>query len=188
MFNDSIRFVAQSIEKSTVNEINSCYYQKYIDFFPSDLLKKLITIPSNVKFEKLEHQENRSRLRVSYSEMISKELNVIFRSSKITKMLEEKFNQKLTPGTADIWYDYTDYSLSPHRDDPRVKLAIQIYLDSNDNPGTVLYDSVEKSNVIETFPYILNSGYSLLNSEKSFHGTEGKVKQKTRKSVYIRYS
>lgn len=183
----NVDFLVQSIQNSMVNVKNGCFYQKFVQFFPADFLKKLVTIPSDTKLTKLEHQEHRPRLRVDYDEMISRELNLLFKSSKITEALSKKYNTILNPGTADIWFDYAGYNLSPHRDDPRVKLALQIYFGSGDNPGTVLYDGEQEPQVIESFKYGVNCGYSLLNNDKSWHGTNGSVTNNTRKSVYIRY-
>jgi len=188
MFNDSIRFVAQSIEKSPLLEKNGCYYQKFANFFPEDLLNDLVKVDETYKLEKVETQEHRNRLRLSYSENISKKINLIFRSTKITTILESIYNTKLKPSSVDIWLDAGDYYMTPHTDDKRVKLAIQIYL-GNDNVGTSLFPSRNSREPSETFDYILNCGYALLNNEKSIHGPTAKVlhKKEPRRSVYIRY-
>ncbi len=183
----NVDFLVQSIQNSMVNEKNGTYYQKFIRFFPGDFLKKLVTMSTHTKLVKLEHQEHRPRLRVDYDEMISRELNLLFKSSKITEALSKKFNVTLEPGTADIWLDYSGYNLSPHRDDARVKLALQIYFGSGENPGTVLFDQEHDPQIIETFEYKVNMGYALLNNDKSWHGTDGTVTNNVRKSVYIRY-
>ena len=41
----------------------------------------------------------------------------------------------------DIWYDYNGYTLDPHRDDNRIKLALKIYLGDGDNAGTSLFEN-----------------------------------------------
>lgn len=188
MFNDSINFVAQSIEKSPLLEKNGCYYQKFMNFFPEDLLDELVNVDETYKLEKVETQEHRNRVRLSYSEIISKKINLIFRSTKIKSVLEQIYKIKLKPSSVDIWLDSGDYYMTPHTDDVRVKLAIQIYL-GNDNVGTSLFPSVDSRQPVETFDYKLNNGYALLNNKKSIHGPTTKVlhKKELRKSVYIRY-
>lgn len=188
MFNDSINFLVESIEKSPLIEKNGCYYQKLNNFFPANLLDELVKIDDTYKLEKLETQTHMNRFRLSYQEVIVKKLNLIFHSQKITNALEIKFNIRLKPESTDIWLDSADYFLAPHIDDPRIKLSMQIYL-GNNNVGTALFNSDTSTDPYEVFEYKLNSGYILLNNSKSFHGTAGKVTNKNtlRKSVYVRY-
>lgn len=188
MFNDSINFLVRSIEKSALIEKNGCYYQKINNFFPENLLDELIKIDDTYVLEKLETQTHMNRYRLSYEEPIIKKLNLIFHSQKITNALETKFKIRLKPESTDIWLDSVDYFLPPHLDDPRIKLSMQIYL-GNNNIGTALFDTSTSKEPYEVFEYKFNSGYILLNNSKSFHGTSGKVTNKSilRKSVYVRY-
>ena len=84
----------------------------------------------------------------------------------------------------DIWVDDKGYKLGPHTDDARIKLAVQIYLGDN-NIGTSLYKDDKN---IKTFEYKFNSGYALLNNDKSFHGLDKEVEKSKRVSLYARYS
>ena len=190
MFNDSINFVAQSIEKSQLVDRNGCYYQSLQGVLPESLLCELVTLKtSSCTVVKLEKQEHRPRVRVDYSEAISKKLNIIFKSSKIKNVLEHKYKIKLYPQTTDIWFDFGGYNLIPHTDDPRLALSLQIYLDTQqDIPGTALYDSQISVTPFCVFKYVKNTGYSLLNNDRSWHGTEFAMNShKIRKSIYIRY-
>ena len=190
MFNDSINFVAQSIEKSQLVERNGCYYQRFQDMLPESLLSELVKLDtSSCSVVKLEKQEHMSRVRVDYSEAISKKLNIIFKSSKIKNILEHKYKLKLYRQTTDIWFDSIGYNLSPHIDDTRLALSLQIYLDTEkDIPGTALYDAETDDIPFCVFKYVKNTGYSLFNNDRSWHGTEFIMKSdKVRKSIYIRY-
>ena len=93
---------------------------------------------------------------------------------------------KIYPFNPNFITDYKGYTLDPHRDDDRIKLALQIYLGDN-NAGTSLFESV-KSPAFHTFKYECNNGYALLNNVFSFHGTEFPVVNEVRKSMYVRYS
>ena len=190
MFNDSINFVAQSIEKSQLVERNGCYYQRFQDMLPESLLSELVKLDtSSCSVVKLEKQEHMSRVRVDYSEAISKKLNIIFKSSKIKNILEHKYKLKLYRQTTDIWFDSIGYNLSPHIDDTRLALSLQIYLDTEkDIPGTALYDAETDDIPFCVFKYVKNTGYSLLNNDRSWHGIEFAMNSdKIRKSIYIRY-
>lgn len=189
MFNDSIKFVAKSIEKTPVIEKNGCYYQNLQQFFPDNILKKLVSLDRHTSvFTTLQAQEQLPRVRVEYRENIIKELSVLFRSKKIVDVLKKKYKMKFRFDSVDIWFDYKGYRLLPHKDDSRIALALQIYLDTDESiPGTAIFDA-EKFKPFQVFKYVKNNGYCLLNNENSWHGTEFTMSsEKTRKSVYIRY-
>ena len=99
-------------------------------------------------------------------------------------MIHAKFSTELKFESVDIWIDDEGYTLLPHIDDGRIKLALQIYLGDN-NVGTSLYAN---NGNIKTFEYKFNSGYALLSNAKSFHGLDNPVKNSGRTSLYVRYS
>ena len=146
-------------------------------------MKELVNL-ENLNFVKLEKQFDRPRHRVDYNDNIMKKLKIFFMHSKITNVLAKKFNTELQFDSVDIWQDKPGYYLEPHTDDPRIKLALQIYLGDN-NVGTSLFD--KDNNVLKTFEYKLNSGYALLNTSDSLHGTTTKVESGLRNSMYVRY-
>ena len=187
MFNLSTQELVLSIEKSPLLEKHGIVYQEYTNFFDNLLITKIKNELDNLKVVKLEREEDRARLRVDYNETLCKELKIIFLNQKITKALENKFNTKFKLESLDIWYDYKGYALDPHRDDDRIKLALQIYL-GDDNAGTSLFENKNKSSTFHVFKYKCNNGYALLNNENSFHGIEFSVNKDIRKSLYIRYS
>ena len=172
-----------SIEKSPLLVKQGIVYQEYQDFLDENMIKQ-VTQLSKLNMVPLENQIEKQRSRVDYQEEVMKRLDIFFRHASITKALEQKFETNLKYSSVDIWQDSPGYFLEPHTDDPRIKLALQIYL-GDDNIGTSLYD--KENNVLRTFEYKLNCGYALLNNDVSRHGTEGKVTDKVRNSIYVRY-
>jgi hypothetical protein len=185
MFNDSINFLVESIEKSPLVNLDGIFYQEYDNFFDEDTIKMLSFTKDSVSLNKFALQENRARLVVSHREKIHKHMTVMFRHKKIREALGKKFNKNLKNSSVDIWYDGPRYTLEPHTDFHTIQLSLQIYLGDPPNPGTSLY---KEGTVIKTFDYKKNSGYSLLNNEFSFHGVEGDiVENNLRKSIYVRF-
>ena len=182
MFNLSTQEVVLSIENAPVVKLNGLVYQEYNNFFGKNILEELANL-DNLKFVKLEKQFDMPRQRVDYAEQLMKKLKIFFLQSTITNALQKKFNTSLTLDSVDLWQDSAGYYLTPHTDDTRIKLALQIYLGDN-NVGTSLYD--HKENIVKTFEFNFNWGYALLNNDVSMHGTASKV-QETRNSIYVRY-
>jgi len=192
MYNSSVDFVVKSIKKSPLVNLDGLFYQKYDSFFNQQLMDMLDLDERNLKCESLQQHDTGTRInrkRVSYTEKISKELNIFFHNKKITNALEEVFSEVLSPLKTDIWFDHPGYSLNPHIDDNRIKLSLQIYIDSSEQPGTALYDNYieQKGKKLVNFDYKKNSGYALLNNSKSFHATEYAVRDGVRKSIFVRY-
>jgi len=192
MFNLSTQDVVSSIEKSPLEVNHGAYFQEYKDFFG-----KTFTLPDiqHRNFVSLELQEDRPRRRLDPKDELMLKLRIFFMHSAITKALESKFNTNLKFKSVDLWRDNKGYHLLPHVDDPRIKLALQIYL-GDDNIGTSLYkgDTVSQrfpyGTVTKTFPFKMNCGYALLNNPDSFHGLENswEIPKDGRLSLYARYS
>ena len=190
MINDSIKFLVQSIEKSPVLIENGCNYQILQNVFPNQLLDELDNCNlGNIKVQKLKTQTEEPRVRIDYAESISKKINIIFKSKKITNIFENKYKIKLVAQTSDIWFDSTGYNLPPHTDNPELALSMQIYLDTDYNvPGTALFGSKDATKSFCEFKYEKNNGYSLLNNATAYHGTAfAMTSPAVRKSVYVRY-
>lgn len=190
MINDSIKFLVQSIEKSPVLIENGCNYQILQNIFPNQLLDELDNCNlGNIKVQKLKTQTEEPRVRIDYAESISKKINIIFKSKKITNIFENKYKIKLVAQTSDIWFDSTGYNLPPHTDNPELALSMQIYLDTDYNvPGTALFGSKDATKSFCEFKYEKNNGYSLLNNATAYHGTAfAMTSPAVRKSVYVRY-
>ena len=180
MFNLSTQEVVLSIEKSPLRIVHGTIYQEYRDFFGKDFSFPTL---QDRKFAKLEFQENRPRKRLDYNDDLMKQIKILFMNRNITVALEKKFNTSLTFDSADIWIDDKGYKLTPHTDDSRIKLALQIYLSDN-NEGTSLYDN--DGTIRYTFPFKFNGGYALYNGMYSTHGVE-EIENNGRTSLYVRY-
>jgi len=203
MHNDSVDFVVKSIQKTLLVNLNGLIYQEYQDFFDDVWLEKLKIDTKSIKLAKLNNQETKKRARVHYEEKISKELNIFFRNNKITTCLEDIFRTTLKPDSSDIWLDYPGYSLTPHTDNPSIKIALQIYIGEGNQPGTTLYsiptpmelkgnnidipERVSDKDKIYEIKYKKNKGYGLLNNKMSYHGVSP-VTRGERISVYARYT
>jgi len=181
MFNLSTQDVVSSIEKTPLVNLDGIIFQEYNNFFG----KKIILPDLHDKsFLQLEMQENNNRVRLDYQDDLLKKIRIFFMQTKITDALSKKFKINLKFESVDIWIDKQGYNLSPHTDDTRVKLALQIYL-GNNNLGTSLYVNNEN---IKTFEFKFGSGYALLNNDRSFHGLDTAVEKSGRTSLYARYS
>jgi hypothetical protein len=131
---------------------------------------------------------------------LSKELKILFSNVKIKHALEKIYNTALKFSSCDLWQDGAGYFLSPHVDDSRIKLALQIYLNDSKSSGTKFF-SPTVSNIsqlqkwkqeylqheVKEIYYKKNCGYSLLNNQNSFHGAMPNVGD-SRLSIYVRYS
>ena len=181
MLHLSTKEVVLSIEKAELEIKHGIIYQKYPNFFGNtfdfDFGKK-------ENFEKLENQTHLNRVKLSDNDIDLKKIKILFMNTQITKALEKKFNTNLKFESVDVWIDGKGYKLTPHVDDSRIKLHLQVYL-SNDNKGTTLYDKTRKE--LYTFPFKANFGYALLNNEHSYHGVEEIIKD-GRTSLYVRFS
>jgi len=187
MFNDSINFVAQSIEKSPLIEKNNIVYQKFTDIFDDRLINHINNTVDSLKTEQLQNQHNVPRKKSIDSEKLVKELRIVFSHSVVRGALEEKYKQQFKLSSCDFWYDTAGYFLSSHIDNGSIKLSLQIYLGEDTQPGTVLFDGADAKNYFDIFPFRFNSGYSMLHDGNSFHGLEFPVKEGIRKSLYVRY-
>ena len=181
MFNLSTQEVVLSIENAPLVNLNGKYFQEYKNFFGNNFDFPNI---SGSKFTPLENQEQFPRQVLDPTDIVSKKLQIFFMNSNITNAFSKKYGIDLKFRSIDVWEDLPGYCLDPHTDNESIKVAVQIYLSDNDQ-GTTLYD--EDGTSVHTFPFILNNGYSLLNNEHSLHGVST-VKNKGRKSLYVRYS
>jgi hypothetical protein len=200
MFNDSINFLVQSIEKPPLVNYDGILYQKYTNFFDDFLLKKIDANTGIFPFDRLDTQEHKERKNFSSKEPIVKELTILFMHRRITSALEDVYQTVFKFSSCDIWLDDAGYWLAPHLDDTRIKLGLQIYCSKESNSGTTLFSKDVESIVehfawkeeyrkyeVDTVKFEHNSGYSLLNNTVSWHGVYPLVSN-NRKSVYIRYS
>jgi len=199
MYNDSVDFVVKSIQKTPLVNLNGLFYQEYQDFFDEFLVNKIVNEYKMYEFDKLETQERKPRIKLSYQSKLSKELKILFSNVKIKNALEKTYSTKLEFLSLDVWQDGQGYFLQPHTDDKRIKLALQIYLGENVAAGTKFFSQLV-SKIVEAkawkedylqyeakeIHYKKNYGYSLLNNEQSWHGVAFNHAN-NRLSVYVRY-
>ena len=146
MYNLNIEDVVLSIENAPIKNLNGIIYQEYPKFFGNNFV---LDVSQKINFEKLEQQTNLNRYKLPNNDIDIKKIRLFFMHTKITKILEKKFKTDLKFDSADIWIDNKGYKLSPHTDDKRIKLSLQIYLSKN-NQGTTLYDNKGKKYVTNT--------------------------------------
>ena len=187
MFNDSINFVSQSIEKSPLINNKDIIYQKYQNFLDNTLINHIDSEIESLNRSKLENQMTLPRERADYNQQLLTELKIIFSHSSIRQALQKKYNKQLKVQSVDVWFDSKGYFLSPHVDNHSIVLSLQIYLGRDRQPGTTLYRSEHDTKYFDIFPYERNCGYSMLNTTTSYHGLEYKVTSGVRKSLYVRF-
>lgn len=187
MHNDSLDFVVKSIENSLLIEKNNIIYQKYQNFLDDALVNRINSEIDSLKRCKLQNQTALTRERADYDQKLLKELKIIFSHSSIKQALEKKYKIQLKIGSVDLWFDSAGYFLPPHVDDRSISLSLHIYLGKDRQPGTTLYQNVNDIEYFDIFPYKFNCGYSMLNTNTSYHGLEYKVTGGLRKSLYIRF-
>ena len=78
-----------------------------------------------------------------------------------------------------IWLDYDQFKMGVHLDNPGVDVVMQVYLIPNINTiGTKFYYNLDRhmrwtpdlNNLRHDFPYIINTGYIMINAPEQFHG------------------
>lgn len=136
------------------------------NFLPNHLLEKLILVSENsTNWEKQEMQHNLTRQRLSNP---LKELSYWLNDHPLFQ------NFKYISST--LWKDDIDFAMDWHTDNERVKVAIQIYLDNRQSPGTHFKDRVIK--------YGKNRGYILFNNKKMEHCVPNQTPHQGRLSLY----
>lgn len=188
MTNDSINFLVRSIEKSSLIERNNIFYQKFTDFFDNSMVNRIEGDIDSVKKENLGNQQDKPRQKSLDSEKLVREMKIVFSHRAIRESLESKYKQNFKLASVDFWYDTAGYFLPSHIDNDSIRLSLQIYLGNDEQPGTVLFDSVGAKNYFDIFPFMFNGGYSMLHNGHSFHGLEYPVKKGIRKSLYVRFT
>ncbi len=78
-----------------------------------------------------------------------------------------------------LWKDAGDFSMDWHLDNDRVKVAVQIYLDNRDSPGTQFRD--------RHIRYGKNRGYIMFNNKDMQHCVPNETPHEGRLSVYALY-
>ena len=78
-----------------------------------------------------------------------------------------------------LWKDDVDFWMPDHIDNDRVEVAVQIYLDDRQSPGTQFSERLIK--------YGRNRGYIMYNNPDMLHGVPKQIPHEGRLSIYALY-
>ena len=146
-----------------------------VNFLPDDLVDKLVEFSkrTDVPWEKQEMQENLPRRKISW--LLDSPIETAHNYFAGLKM----FSHLRLMGIA-LWEDAENFWMSSHLDNDRVKVAVQIYLDDRNSPGTQFTDRMIK--------YGRNRGYILYNVPPEMaHGVPDQTPHEGRLSIYALY-
>lgn len=106
-----------------------------------------------------------SRKKINWlADSVVEETHIVFEN--LTPIIQKIFNRTLKFDGISIWQDTTNFFVSRHSDNPKIELAIQIYLSEYTlNLGTVF----ECDNEIVKIDYKINNGYLMDNKAKLTH-------------------
>lgn len=167
------------------------------DFFPEELLDKLLKIFDNIEdpawsdSEIFEHR--RGRLIYTANTETINQLRQFAQSFEIIKSLSELVGKQVEFDSVSLWADFEGYAISPHTDPDYFKHAIQIFVTREltdwNTPmyGTTIYQTEQQA--LFQIPYRNNFGYLFEVPSKVLHGLGTQVPvDLQRNSVYLRYN
>ena len=145
-----------------------------INFLPEELVDDLVKFSqrSDVPWEKQEMQEHLPRQKISW--LLDSPIETTHNYFANLKMFSHLHFMGIT-----LWNDEKNFWMLPHLDNDRIKVAVQIYLDDRNSPGTQFGDRLVK--------YGRNRGYIMYNSPDMLHGVPEQVPHEGRLSVYALY-
>tara|TARA_Y100000385_G_C12845455_1_gene530703 strand:+ start:45 stop:497 length:453 start_codon:yes stop_codon:yes gene_type:complete len=143
------------------------------NFLPNHLVDELVEFSkSNVQWEQQEMQEHLPRCKISWLlDSPIETLNNWFAQCPLFAHMEFM--------GVTLWKDDTDFWMGQHIDNDRVKVAVQIYLDNRNSPGTQFGDRM--------IAYGRNRGYIMYNNQDMLHGVPDCTPHQGRLSVYALY-
>ena len=165
--------------------------------FRNNLFRVERIIPSNIENEILkidwlsepwsrqEAQETWARRKINRNYSIDMLHNWIISNIKnfstVTK-LDLKF------ASTAMWLDEEDFKVTPHPDTDKIHVALQIFWSYNCvNLGTKFYHNA--TTIRYDFPYIINTGYLMINNPRQIHGMMNPVPKGTyRLSSYTAFT
>lgn len=120
------------------------------NFLPDNIVDELVRFSeSNVTWELQEKQEHLPRRKISW--LLDSPIETTHNWFAQCSMFAHLNFMGVT-----LWKDDTDFWMNEHLDNDRVKVAIQIYLDNRNSPGTQFGDRMIK--------YGRNRGYIMYNN------------------------
>lgn len=144
------------------------------NFLPTDLVDELVDFSqqSDTPWELQEMQEDLPRRKISW--LLDSPVETVHNYFQSLSMFSHLHFMGIT-----LWKDEKDFWMAPHLDNDRVKVAIQIYLDDRNSPGTQFGDRL--------INYGRNRGYIMYNTPDMLHGVPKQIPHEGRLSVYALY-
>ena len=144
------------------------------NFLPTDLVDELVDFSqqSDTPWELQEMQEELPRRKISY--LLDSPVETVHNYFQSLSM----FSHLNFMGIS-LWDDDQNFWMKPHLDNDRVKVAVQIYLDNRNSPGTQFGDRL--------ISYGRNRGYIMYNTPDMLHGVPKQIPHEGRLSVYALY-
>jgi hypothetical protein len=144
------------------------------NFLPDELVNQLVEFSQqpNVPWQLQEMQEHLPRKKISW--LIDSPIETVhnyFESLPIFKHLR-------FIGIT-LWKDDINFYMSNHYDNERVKVAVQVYLDNSNSPGTQFGNRIIR--------YGRNRGYIMYNNPDMIHGVPNQTPHEGRLSIYAVY-
>lgn len=146
------------------------------DFYPEDLLEE---------FSKSDHTAidwNKESWQEQYPRRRLKNIGIYKKIDEYVKTQQQLISQKIKleflSCDTGFWLDEPGFSISPHLDNEGVYASMQIFLNINKlSLGTVFYNN--DNSIRYAAPYILNTGYIMINGTDQWHGMEVSVPENT---------
>jgi len=143
------------------------------NFLPNSLVDQLVTFAKTNQYWQLqEMQENLPRKKISW--LLDSPIETAHNWFENIPLFKHLDFMGIT-----LWKDDVDFAMSPHLDNDRVRVAVQIYLDDRESPGTQFGDRMIK--------YGRNRGYIMYNNPTMIHGVPDQTPHEGRLSIYALY-
>ena len=144
------------------------------NFLPNKLVDELIMFSKgNVPWEKQPMQETLPRHRISW--LLDSPIETLYNwFAECTMFSHLNFNG------VTLWKDDKDFWMRDHIDNDKVKVAVQIYLDDRQSPGTQFGDRLIR--------YGRNRGYIMYNNSNMLHGVPNATPHEGRLSIYASFN
>lgn len=145
-----------------------------INFLPDQLLEELVqhSQQSDTSWEPQQEQEKYPRLR-----LVDESTPTMVKACKYFSSLP--MFSKLDLLSVTMWKDEPNFWMDPHVDNEDITVAIQIYLDDRNSPGTTFGD--------RTIHYGRNRGYIMFNDATKEHSVPKQIPHEGRLSIYAIY-
>ena len=143
------------------------------NFLPNKLVNELVEFSkSDVPWEQQEMQEHLPRCKISW--LLDSPIEIAHNRFAQCPMFAHLDFMGVT-----LWKDDVDFKMSQHLDNDRVKVAVQIYLDNRNSPGTQFGDRM--------IGYGRNRGYIMYNNKDMLHSVPDCTPHEGRLSIYALY-